>query len=130
MEKGRIYTIIGIIVVVVCSICIYNNIMYEMSISQDYRLNMRYYKALRTCHPVKIKIKDENSTKEILGKADFSCSVNEDGKKCNFPISILPKLSSTGIKFLEAAESGDISEAEAFDEDMVWLQDMYTKYCK
>ena len=45
-------------------------------------------------------------------------------------MSITPRLSSTGIKLLEAAESGDISEAEAFDEDIVWLQDMYTKYCK
>lgn len=129
MEKERIITIVGLIIIVACCISIFNNIKYGMAVSKDFGLNMKYYKALASCKPVKVYIAEEDSKKEVVGKAEYTCGVIENGKRCNFPMSEVPNISNVSIKLLKAAESGDISSAEEFDTNMVWLQDMYAKYC-
>jgi hypothetical protein len=130
MEKERIITIVGIIIIIACCVSIFNNIKYEMSVSKDYNLNMKYFKSLAACKPVKVYIEDEDSTKEVVGKAQYTCGIIEDGKRCNFPMNIMPRLSNVSKKLMRAAERGDISTASQFDSDMVWIQDMYSKYCQ
>ena len=130
MEKERIITIVGIIIIVGCCISIFNNIKYGVGVSKDFSLNMKYYQAMASCKPVKVHIKEEDVTKEIIGKAEYTCGVVENGKRCNFLMSEMPKLSSVSIKLLKAVESGDITTDNEFETDMVWIQDTYSKYCK